>query len=654
MSRARGLSFLLIIPVSLLIPGVCCVASTFSSISLESHSVVSTDEFDSIQVGDRVRVKLRRGGTYEGEVVVKAGDSISIKHRFGTAKVDRADLLEWERFKTIPEQYEERAELAKSAEDWCDLGDWALEQQEESLARESWRKATEITPGLKRAREALGEIEYEGRWMPLEEAMSAQGKELYGGEWLTPDEIVARQEEESTAKRAQSLKGRDAYIEELRGRDWATIDPIITPHYVIYCNSTEENARYYSDVMESLYRAYDKVFIEKFWPRKFKRAPRSDVYIHANHQQFMDWTGNGPNIGGFYNLLRQDVTGYHGSFGSTGSTEEVLAHEGTHQFQGMIFKSLQSLPIWTVEGLAVYFGDGSKISRRKVEINEIPRDRLVGLKSAIEDGNFCPLSKLLRLNQGRFGGFYYGHAWGVFFWCLYGNEYGAWSKSDNTGGKIMEDWLLHCQQLDGFCDYEKEAKFFEQLIVLHSGKSVEEWEEEYKEWILGLPVEELGRKRGNKYSSDKLKLEVTKPIGWRWQKSGLLYASEVCAAIGGGTSKKKRLSTYSWPNGLHAELSEDYARSLLGNIFGEVKYVEEIASKQMGGNPMYVAVLDGKRVIGTAGNNVPELGESRRFAIGIFGSPDKLYGNVLECSIEDYPDAVQYFEKYTEDFLYTG
>ena len=167
MSRARGLSFLLIIPVSLLIPGVCCVASTFSSISLESHSVVSTDEFDSIQVGDRVRVKLRRGGTYEGEVVVKAGDSISIKHRFGTAKVDRADLLEWERFKTIPEQYEERAELAKSAEDWCDLGDWALEQQEESLARESWRKATEITPGLKRAREALGEIEYEGRWMPL-------------------------------------------------------------------------------------------------------------------------------------------------------------------------------------------------------------------------------------------------------------------------------------------------------------------------------------------------------------------------------------------------------------------------------------------------------------------------------------------------------
>jgi len=51
--------------------------------------------------------------------------------------------------------------------------------------------------------------------MPLEEAMRAQGKESYGGEWLTPEQIEARQEEESTAMRKESLKGRDAYIEEL-------------------------------------------------------------------------------------------------------------------------------------------------------------------------------------------------------------------------------------------------------------------------------------------------------------------------------------------------------------------------------------------------------------------------------------------------------
>ncbi|MEC9476102.1 MAG: hypothetical protein VX764_03600 [Planctomycetota bacterium] len=614
---------------------------------------LSVDDFDSINVGDRVRVTLRRGGKYEGEVVEKVGQVIAVKHKFGTARIDRSDVLEWERFKTLPEQFEERSKACKSAADWCDLGDWALEQQESALAEQAWRKATEIDSSFQRAREALGEMLHEGKWMPIEEAMRAQGKELYGGEWLTPDEISARQEEESSAQRRESLKGRDAYIAELKGRPWAEVDTIITPHYVIYCNSTEANAKYYSDVMEALYRAYDKVFIEKYWPRKFKKFARSEVYIHANHQQFMDWTGNGPGIGGFYNMIRQDVTAFHGSFGTTGSTEEVLAHEGAHQFEGMIFKFLPALPIWFVEGLAVYFGDGSKISRRKVEINEIPRDRLVGLKQAIEDGNYCDIRKLLRIPQSRFGGFFYGHAWGVIFWCLYGHEYGAWTKKENTGGKIMEDWLLHCQKLDGPCNYEKEAQFFEELLTRHTGQTIDEWEAEYKEWILGLPVEETGRKRGRVFSSEELKMEITKPAGWRWQKASDLHADEVVSSISGGSSKK-RISTYCWPNWQHAELSEDYARSMLNNIFRDVTYIEEISSKQMGGNPMVVAVFDGKRVIGQGANNEPELGQEKRFAIGFFGSPDKIYGNVLECDASDFEDVRKHYEEYAAKFRNTG
>lgn len=629
------------------------MAETHASSPVASGSEV--DDFSALKVGDRVRVVLRRGGRYEGEIVEKSGDSISIKHKFGTAKLSRQDLLEWERFKTLAEQYEERAADCKTANDWCDLGDWAVEQGEIELSRQAYREATKLQSNNARARKALGEVEHDGKWMPLEEAMAAQGKQLYGGEWLTPDEIAEREEADSAARRAESLKGRDAYVVELRGRAWAEVEPIVTTNYIVYCNSTEENARYYADVMEALYKAYDKVFIEKFWPRKFRKSPRSDVYIHANHQQFMDWTGNGPGIGGFYNLLRQDVTGYHGSFGSTGSTEEVLAHEGTHQFEGMIFKDLRFLPIWFIEGLAVYFGDGSKIGRRKVEINQIPRDRLVGLQQAIEDGSYCDLRKLLRVPQQRFSGFFYGHAWGILYWCIYGNQapVKAWTTKENTGGKVLEDWLYHVQEMDGMCNYEKEAQFFEGLITKHTGLSIEEWEEEYKNWILKLPVEEIGRKRGREFSSEAIKLEITKPAGWRWEKSGLLYSDEVVASTSTG-SKKRRASTYAWPNWQHAELSEDYARSLVGNIFRDVKYVDELQERQMGGNPMMVAVFDGKRVIGLGENNTPQLGEERRFAVGFFGSPDKIYGNVLECEASDWESAEKFFEEYTEKFRYTG
>jgi hypothetical protein len=69
---------------------------------------------------------------------------------------------------------------------------------------------------------------------------------------------------------------------------------------------------------------------------------------------------------------------------------------------------------------------------------------------------------------------------------------------------------------------------------------------------------------------------------------------------------------------------------------------------------MLVAVFDGKRVLGLGENNTPELGEIKRFAVGFFGSPDKIYGNVFECDAADWDEARKYFEEYTAKFKYTG
>ena len=87
------------------------------------------------------------------------------------------------------------------------MGDWAVEQGEIELSRQAYREATKLQANNSRARKALGEVEHDGKWMPLEEAMAAQGKQLYGGEWLTPDEIAEREEADSAARRAESLRG---------------------------------------------------------------------------------------------------------------------------------------------------------------------------------------------------------------------------------------------------------------------------------------------------------------------------------------------------------------------------------------------------------------------------------------------------------------
>jgi len=617
----------------------------------------SSGSIADVAVGSRIKLFLQGDREMEGEVVEVSQFTLKLKSRFGVAEIQLSDVIRWESFRTAAERFEERAAACDTADEWCDLGDWAQSEGEGELAERAWREATKLEPRSERARKALGEVEYEGEWLPLAEAMKRQGKEYYQGEWRTPEEIAELQRLEEETAKAAKLKGRRELEEEYRGRPWAAMDPIETPHYVIHCNSTPEVAQRYADVMEALYARYDQVFPEKFFPRN-SRA-KSQVWIHANHQQFMDWTGNGPGIGGFFRPALRDVTAYHGSFGTTGSTEEVLAHEGTHQFQGLIFKNMWALPAWFIEGLAVYFGDGSKITRRKVEINVIPRDRLIGLQEAIENGSYCDLRTLLRIPQPAFGGFFYGHGWGVIYWCLYGEETGA--KSKGIGRPLMDEWLMHCKresQKDGFCDYEKMAQTFEEMLVRHAKKPLDEWEAEYKEWILSLPVEQVGKSSGNNWSSSALKMTVTRPSGWQWVKETALASDEVVAAKGSG-SQARRISTYCWPNWQHADMNLEYARSLAGNIFQDATIENAFAESEVGGYPAVRGTYSSAKRVLKAETTFNEQGQpSMKLEVGpplkyevvFYGSIDKIYCNVFECDPAIWDAQFPQFQKWLESF----
>ncbi|MFQ5654532.1 MAG: hypothetical protein ACE5GW_07355 [Planctomycetota bacterium] len=650
-------SNLLRLSVSVLLSLVILAIPAPSAVTIASASPLQGKDTGEIKVGDSIKITLRKGGEIEGTVIEVDARLIRVKHRFGVADVRRDEIAAWERHQTNEEKFRERAGECRSPDDWCDLGDWANEAGERRLAEEAWREAIDLDPDNSRAREALGEVKLDGEWLPRDEAMRRQGYELYQGKWRTPEEIDDLKRQEQDALRARKMKGRIELEAEYTGRPWANIEPIKTEHYVIWCNSTEEVAREYADVMEALYRKYDEVFKEKYFPRN-TRGKRSEVYIHANHRQFMDWNGVPLGIGGFYRPSLRDVTAYHGSFGSTGTTLEVLAHEGTHQFEGMIFKNLFYAPVWLFEGLAVYFGDGSEISRHSVKINKIPRDRLVGLKAAIENGTYCDLRRLLRLPQPMFTGFHYGHAWGVIFWCLYGYKHGARNKE--PGQAIMTEFLIRCRDATTFCDYEKDARFFENLIVEHTGQSVEEWEEGYKQWVLSLPVEELGKRRGNRWISEALKLQVVKPTGWRWVKEDQLQRGEAIAARSGG-SKSRRIATYSWPNMMHAQMSASYAETLLKNLFQDMEFQKEPEEKEVFGYPAIETVFTGARVqAGPAnvgggeqkdGKSAPDgAAESLRYHVVIYGSIDKIYANVLEVAPEMYEDTRSAFNKYLEAF----
>lgn len=624
-----------------------------------------------LQVGDFVVIARRGGGrTIEGTIESITDSEIKLKARFGIVNIPRDDVISVEKRLSNSEEYEKRAQACKTADDWCDLGEWARGMNEIGLAQRAFEKAVELEPGHVRANQALGRVELEGEWMPQDEAMRRQGKELYRGEWLTPDEIAARERQSQDALRSTKRRSIEERKREYEGRPWADVAPIESPNYIVYCNSTEEVARNYSHIMELLYRRYSRIFGRL--PRHY--TGKGVVYIHANNRQFLDWTGVEEGVGGFYRIFKKDVTAYHGTFGISGSTYEVLAHEGTHQFQGFVLRNFMAAPMWIIEGLAVFFGDGSKLLPNDIEIGVIPYDRLVGLRRFMEDDSEnAPWRCRVFMMQGQpYPGAYYATAWGVIYWCLWGDR--VKDKAHNGEGiKVLEDYLLRVTQSNEPCDYVEEFRYFQNLITTHTKfATFEEWENTYRDWILRLPLNELGERKGSRWVSEPLAMEVTRPTGsWRYVDADKRYHRFEIVAFDQAGSKTRRISTYCWPNENKDEMSVDLVRSLFDQSFRADS--RDYADLEMEGHEdgFLRKDLHGHDTVEILFTGIPKTQQNtdtgvggpaqgarsegaaevtRRIRVAFVASYDRVYANVLEAEESVFEDSDRSFETYLKNF----
>ncbi|MFN0057521.1 MAG: hypothetical protein ACKVX7_03615 [Planctomycetota bacterium] len=619
-------------------------------------------DLSGIKVNDRVLILYKSGGRKVTGMVLEITDrTIKIKADLGTVIVKIEDIGSCERARTNQELYDERAANCKTAADWVALGEYCeKELKDGQLEHAAYQKAIELEPDNEAAHTALGEVKHDGKWMDLAEAMKAQGKELHKGNWIDKEEAERLRKADKEKLANTKLNDRAALAREYAGRPWATIDPIVTPHYNIWCNSTSERAEYYADVMEALYATYDRVLQKKFFPRTMPPGKtRHDVWIHSNHQQFMDWTAMPPGVGGFFRFPPfLDVTAFHGSFGTSGNTDMVLAHEGTHQFQSMVFKNMMTSPTWLIEGMAVYFGDGTEISRNEVKINKIPRDRLVGLQAAIEDNNYCPLRNLLRLSHAEFGGFFYGHGWGIMYWCLYGDQEKPPAWKGGVGISILNDYMLRMATREA-TNLEEEARYFEGLLTKHTGKSIDDWEKDYKAWILQLPVRSLGEKKGSgKWVSEALSFEVTKPASYSFIKDSILTKKNAVVGFSPGSATKVRnIYSFADANWEHAEISVEMAMKRVQAFAGGIEYIQEPTATTLFGTPVIDMVFTAKwseRQESGLGQNAPakkaEEVPTLKYRAVLYGTPDKVYLNLFEIDPELYDKELPIFEKYLENF----
>ncbi|MHC4661843.1 MAG: tetratricopeptide repeat protein [Planctomycetota bacterium] len=533
--------------------------------------------------GEMVKIVQKNGIKIEGEIVEETSDYITVKTKYGDVTISRDDVSKiiregQEEKETEPEpapvqtsEYAKRqaaAAVANSAEAFAELAKWCEESNLEDEAKKAYEKALELDPDFEPAREALGHIRVGEKWITKEEAEEGGYVQDENGKWVSGEDIE-KQKEELEKEREKAEKYLKEKEKEYGGVPWDKRHIIKMAHYEVHCNSSRKIAERYAKIMEALYRKFCQVFAALK-----PEAAQSKVFITRNQKEFMEIFNKPKQVGGFYMPSSRNLYGYHGTFGVTGTTLTVLAHEGCHQFQHLFVRGnaqqFSRMPIWVLEGMAVIF-EAAEISRSgSVKLEGPHPDRIKKLQQMIRDDKHITLRQMMEAPRGQFRGEHYNTA-GAFTWWL------LKASKKKKYRVLYEKYLIQCvencrsgggrgrggrggQQGGGGGNLT-----FTDLSLKYVRKTVNELEKEWKKYVLSIKLPKLGKMSGNTFKSKELGFEISRVDGsWKNVKEEDLSAGQiVCfqkpvpkSEEGENLKAYARLSVYSAGNSLGATADE--------------------------------------------------------------------------------------------------
>lgn len=138
-------------------------------------------------------VYLKGAGTLSGKILEETETMIKVDVGDGIIGVPPSRVERIVRGRSPLHEYDERAsKLApKDVKGWKALGHWALEQGLSKQSRDAYQKVMALAPDDAEARQVLGYVRLDGRWMTEEESYQAKGYVKYDNEWMTPAEAQA-------------------------------------------------------------------------------------------------------------------------------------------------------------------------------------------------------------------------------------------------------------------------------------------------------------------------------------------------------------------------------------------------------------------------------------------------------------------------------
>lgn len=449
------------------------------------------------------------GAKLRGTVLLDSPEEVRIKTAGGVIAVPRGEVAKVERAKDVFKELEDRKGVLErdprtTAAQWLELARWCQDRELWVPSIDCFHEVVKRDGDNQDARFELGYRRLDGKWVPEAVYFEAKGYVRHEGSWVTRedkekldqglvkvgDDWVPAPEAEKRAKAIPQGKQPAAAKPERKGPPAPLRGPRmrspkdekpLTPeehkaavdeakkaggwsvahsskHYDFFSNGPVDEVKKLASTMDRMCEEYKDIFAYK--PELTRSFP---VHLFANQQEFMAKTGHGPGVGGFYDGER--IVGFHGNLGSL-TPQSVLFHEGTHQFQGLVFgQNMWRAKIWFIEGLAVFF-ESSTIDGKKLN-QQIPQQRLSNVKRAIQSGSYVHLADLIRMEQREFGAIHYAHAWSLIYFLCNGTK----------GG--LERFKKY---FEGVKEGKEGVKLFEDLF----SKPIDEIETAWKAYVLGM------------------------------------------------------------------------------------------------------------------------------------------------------------------------
>ncbi|HVJ79874.1 MAG TPA: HEAT repeat domain-containing protein [Planctomycetia bacterium] len=194
-------------------------------------------------------VRIAGGGKIEGTVLEDESDDakLVVETKFGKVRVARNKIEAIDRGGADdPANY--RAEAAKykdTVDDQFKLALWCLDARLKKQATEHLRRVLALDPDHYGAREKLGYVKVDGKWMTLDESKAAQGLVKDSkGRWVLPQQREEAEKKEAAKKlraefftkvrawsrllRSETPAKADAARSNLKGiRDPAAVEPLL-------------------------------------------------------------------------------------------------------------------------------------------------------------------------------------------------------------------------------------------------------------------------------------------------------------------------------------------------------------------------------------------------------------------------------------------